>query len=109
MVSERTSPLHFPFIIGLLCMFFAVALFHFTRTVSSRSTRLEAELEQHFLQHRLVQLDPQKVFQNIQKTGRLSLATSDLSFDLELSPHDLRAQGYRAEEFGPDGAGRGIN
>ena len=109
MVPRRIFPRHFLLLTILSCTFLTLGLLHFTQSVSSRSARLEADLEQHFLQHELVKLDPQKVFHNIQKTGRLSLASSNLSFDLELSPHDLRAQGYRAEEFGPDGVGRTIN
>src|ERR1051326_287927 len=109
MVPRRVLPRRFLLLTILSCTFLTLGLLHFTQSVSSRSARMEADLEQHFLQHELVKLDPQKVFHNIQKTGRLSLASSNLSFDLELSPRDLRAQGYRAEEFGPDGVGRTIN
>src|ERR1051325_11284511 len=109
MVPRRIFPRRFLLLTILSCTFLTLGLLHSTQSVSSRTARLEADLNQYFLEHELVNLDPQKVFHNIQDTGLLSLASSNLSFDLELSPHDLRAQGYRAEEFGPDGVGRTIN
>jgi Metallo-peptidase family M12/FG-GAP-like repeat/Carboxypeptidase regulatory-like domain len=57
----------------------------------------------------LLQLDASTASQQVRDTGRLSLASSDLSFDLELVPHDLRAPDYRAEEFGADGVGHATN
>jgi hypothetical protein len=85
-----------------------LTLIPFVPTVSSRA-RLDEDLAQKFLDHQLLQLDARTMSQRVRDTGRLSLVTSDLSFDLELVPNDMRAPGYRAEEFGADGVPRSIS
>jgi len=92
-----------------LFAFVVLTVCRFAPTVSSRTARLEQDLERKFLQHQTLQLDTRTLSQQVRDTGRLSLATSDLSFDLELVPHDLRAPGYRAEEFGAGGIARQID
>jgi hypothetical protein len=39
----------------------------------------------------------------VRETGRLSLVSSSMNFDLQLTPHDMRGPEYRAEVFGSDG------
>src|SRR5689334_22667699 len=80
---------------GLLFAFFLFALLRFVPTVSSRAARLEADLDHHFVRHESLQLDTRNVVQQVRDTGRMSVATADLRFDLELVPHDVRAPGYR--------------
>lgn len=92
---------------SLACIVFIIL--RFVPAVSSRSARLEQDLDQHFLAYEFLQLNTSSVFQQVKNTTRLSLATSNLSFDLELAPHDLRAPGYRAEVFGADGIGQIID
>src|SRR2546427_245945 len=89
--------------VSLLVCFFIIP------SVSSHNVRLEQELASHFLQHQTVKLDAAQAAAQVQQTGRLSLATGDVSFDLELTPHDLRGAGYRAEEFGDNGLVRRID
>ena len=81
----------------------------FTPIVSSRETKLTQDLARHFVQHKRLTLDATSMATQVRQTGRMSLAASDLKFDLELVPHDIRAAGYRAEEFGSNGVGRQID
>jgi hypothetical protein len=93
----------------LLFAVFILIFFRFVPTVSSRTAHLEHDLDQQFVEYELLQLDAATASQQVRDTGRLSLASSDMSFDLELVPHDLRTPGYRAEEFGGDGLGHPID
>lgn len=95
--------------IGLLVGFFVLVCLRFVPTVSSRTVQLEYELGRQFVQHHLVQLDSRNIAQQVRQTGRMSIAAADLSFDLELVPHDLRAAGYRAEEFAAGGVAHPID
>ena len=58
----------------------------FSFTGSSRSGRFELDLDHHFLQHELLQFDAAAVAQHVLDTGRWSLTSSDLSFDLAFIP-----------------------
>src|SRR5215213_8634692 len=109
MINQRTSHKRFGLIVGVCCAFFVLVLLRFVPAVSSRSAALEYDLNQHFLKHQLLQLDASTVSQQVRKTGRLSLASADFRFDLELALHDLRAPNYRAEEFGAGGVAHRIN
>jgi hypothetical protein len=73
------------------------------------SIRFQQDLGSRFLQYQTLKLDAATTAAQVQQTGRMSLATSDLSFDLELTPHDMRAPGYRAEEFGSNGVARPVD
>src|SRR5688572_26501018 len=86
-----------------------IIYFFFTPRVSSRELKLTQDLAQHFVHHNRFTLDVTATAAQVRQTGRMSLAASDLRFDLELVPHDIRAAGYRAEEFGSDGVGRPID
>src|SRR5688572_1177358 len=86
-----------------------IIYFFFTPRVSSRELKLTQDLAQHFVQHQRLTLDVAATAAQVRQTGRMSLAASDLKFDLELVPHDIRAVDYRAEEFGADGVGRRID
>src|SRR5438445_32723 len=87
----------------LLFSLFVFAGFLFTPVVSSNSTKLKQDLDRHFLQHQIVKLDSRTVTAQVLATGRMSLVIADTSFDLDLTPHDMRGAGYRAEEFRADG------
>ena len=94
------------------CVLISVSLlvcFFIIPSVSSHNGRLEQELAGHFLQHQTLKLDAAQAAAQVRATGRLSLNATDLSFDLELTPHDMRAAGYRAEEFGAGGVGHPID
>ena len=45
-----------------------------------------------------LELDPASVQNQVQQTGRLFLPTSEGGFDIALTPHDMRAERYRAQE-----------
>ena len=109
MVPKRTSHKLFSLIVSSLFTVVIVVFCCLAPTVSSRTAILERDLDRHFLAYESLQLDTRAVLQQVQDTGRLSIAASDLSFDLELVRHDLRAQGYRAEVFGADGVGQPID
>ena len=109
MVRKLTSLKLFSLIVSLLFTVVLIVLLCFIPTVSSRSARLEHDLDQRFLAYESLQIDPATALQQVKDTGRLSLASSDLQFDLELVPHDLRAAGYRAEVFGANGVGQTID
>src|ERR1044072_6700474 len=96
-------------IAGLLFAFLIFVFFHFIPTASSRTARLQQDLDRYFVEHQSLQLDARSVTQQVRETGRMSVTTSDLSFELELVPNDLRAAGYRSEEFGADGVARPID
>src|SRR3989441_4232860 len=86
--------------ICLLCPLFAFAYFVITSIGASSSTKLNQDLALHFFRYQTIQLDAAAVAAQVRRTNKLSLSTSDTSFDLELTPHDLRTAGYRAEAFG---------
>ncbi len=90
-------------------MIFILGCYLFTPTVSSQSTRLTQDLESHFFQHQSLKLDAAAVKAQVQTTGHISLVMSDARFDLELTAHDMRGAGYRAEEFGADGVARPVD
>ena len=46
-----------------------------------------------------IELSPATAVQQIQQTGRLFLPTSAGGFDITLTPHDMRAAHYRAQEI----------
>jgi hypothetical protein len=94
---------------AILCFPLLITYFFFTPVVSSREMRLTQDLARHFVQHQLLTLDATSMAAQVRQTGRMSLATPDLSFDLELVPHDIRTAGYRAEEFGSNGVARPLD
>lgn len=90
------------------CLLFPLVIFAgflFTPKVSSNSARFEQDLDQHFIRHQIIKLDVTSAAAQVRATGRLSLGSSNLNFDLQLTPHDIRGSGYRAEVFGSDGVG----
>lgn len=47
--------------------------------------------------HDLVELEPQRVAEQVRLTGRLSLPTAEGTFELNLAPYDMLAPNYRAQ------------
>lgn len=64
----------------------------------SKKVRFEQDVEQVFTSHEEVRLDSQTVAQSVRETGRLSVQTPLRDLEIVLSPNDLRAPNYRAEE-----------
>jgi hypothetical protein len=100
-LRSAVSLLSVALLLGCFCLIF-------TSATSSQSVALERDLDSHFLQHQTVKLDAATVAAQAHQRGRMTLASRDLSFDLDLKPHDLRALDYQAEEFGAEGLGRTI-
>lgn len=71
-------------------------------------SRQDKDLNQLVRQHERIRLNPAQVMKQVRLSGRLSLATSGQSFELDLQPHDMRSKRYRSEETGEDGIRREI-
>jgi hypothetical protein len=56
------------------------------------------EIDSQLRHYDLITLDAPKVADQVRRTGQLSLSTSERTFELSLSPNDIRAVNYRAEE-----------
>jgi hypothetical protein len=76
---------------------------------SAQSDKVSRDLSGHLVRHNLIALDARAVNKQVRETGRLTLKSGDTTFDLELTPRDLRGPGYRAEEIGVDGVARAID
>lgn len=69
------------------------------RPAQRRTTiALEPDLNRVFRNYERVRLDTAETARQIRLTGRLSINTELQNLELDLEPHDLRAEGYRAEE-----------
>lgn len=62
------------------------------------------DLDRVFRNYERVRLDTAEAARQIRLTGRISIHTERRSLELDLEPHDLRAEGYRAEETLDGGA-----
>lgn len=47
--------------------------------------------------HDSLELEPQRVAEQVRQTGRLSIPTAEGTFELNLAPHDMLASNYRAQ------------
>lgn len=72
-------------------------------------TRGQQAVEKLLKDHEVLELDAASATQRVRESGRLSLSTSTRSFDLELTPYDLRAESYTAEEVVDGGAVRSVS
>lgn len=63
----------------------------------------DPQLSQRLNKYDLLRLNGAAAADQIRRTGRLLLRTSSGDFDLQLTPHDLRAPGYVAQTIGADG------
>ena len=73
----------------------------------SGRVRYQQDIEQVFMNHEEVQLDPRAVAQQVRESGRLSVVTPAHDFEIQLRPNDLRAVNYRAEEVS-EGVARNV-
>ncbi|MGA9998211.1 MAG: M12 family metallo-peptidase [Pyrinomonadaceae bacterium] len=64
----------------------------------SSAQQQQRDLQKYFRAQEIVRLDTAQAAKRVRETGELSIVTPDKSFDLLLSPHDMRAPGYRAED-----------
>lgn len=66
------------------------------------------EINRQLRHYDLVTLDAANIADQVRRTGQLSLSTSERTFELSLSPNDIRAVNYRAEEVTGDGTVRSL-
>ena len=77
-----------------------------TADAQNTRTRVQSDLAQTFMNHEDLFLDPRAVAEQVRVSGRISLVSSEHSFELKLQPNDLRAANYRAEQTDVDGVRR---
>jgi hypothetical protein len=88
---------------GFLTMLFAAG------AAASRPSKVGGqEIERVLKHHELIELDAALTAQRVRESGRLSLNTSSQNFELDLTPQDMRGNGYQAEEVGADGSLRAV-
>src|SRR5262249_23266860 len=78
-----------------------------THGVSGQGVRPPAQDIDHVLrQHDLLKLTPRDLLKSARQTGRVTLATSRGTFDLDVEPFDIRTENYRSVAVGADGISR---
>ena len=94
-------------LLALAALIAFAAPFHVSR-VDAQNTRarFQQDLEQVFTKHEDLNIDSHAVAEQVRTNGRVSLVTPAHDFELQLSPNDLRAPNYRAEEVDADGVTR---
>jgi hypothetical protein len=75
----------------LIALVFSVAAF-------GQSDDLQTDLKSSFSKLKLIRLDNQIARQNTFSRQSLTISTAGKNYELNLTPHDLRARNYRAEE-----------
>lgn len=71
---------------------------------SAFAQNLQSDLGKSFIKYDLIRLDKQAARQRIENGKTLSMAAAGRNFELNLTPRDLRAAHYRAEDSGLMGA-----
>ena len=69
----------------------------------------QQQIEKVLRHHEAMRLDAADTARQVRQTGRLQLATASQRFSLELTPNDLRAPNYRAEEVLANGDGHAVD
>ena len=88
-----------PFLLALAILaILAAPGFYSPSGAQSKKVRFEQDVEQVFTNHEDVRLDSQTAAQRVRESGRLSVQTTARDLEIVLSPNDLRAPNYRAEE-----------
>ncbi|MFN2491289.1 MAG: M12 family metallo-peptidase [Pyrinomonadaceae bacterium] len=62
------------------------------------------ELHKQLRDYKMVELDGATITEQVRRTGKLSIPTSDQTFDLSLLPYDVRAVDYREQVTGEGSA-----
>jgi hypothetical protein len=93
----------------IFLLFIAVMFFLIPNPAASwmqDSTLQENQAGRYFRRYNRVFMDLAETSRRVRVTGKLSLATGDGVFDITLTPHDVRAPLYRAEEAVDNGGVR---
>ncbi len=85
------------------CSFGAMLFSVFSVLTFGQSTNLQNDLSNSFKKFDLVRLNQQTARRNIESSQSLTIQIAGRSFELELTPRDLRAVNYRAEDTGANG------
>jgi hypothetical protein len=90
---------YIPVVLALVVLaILAAPGFYSPSDAQSKRVRFEQDVERVFTNHEDVRLDSQTVAQRVRESGRLSVQTPAREFEIVLSPNDLRAPNYHAEE-----------
>ncbi len=85
-------------------VFFAVFLaFGLVAAAFGQTGTLQTDLQNSFKKFNLVKVGNKLALQKAQIENRLTIQTAEKSFDLDLTPNDLRSARYRAENTTADG------
>jgi len=85
----------FPRIVGL-CFLFAM-IFVIAQSSFAQSSALKNDLRKSFSKVDVIHLNNSESLQQIESQNALSITTSEKTFQLSLTPRDLRSPRYRAE------------
>src|SRR4030088_2470196 len=102
-VNNKASRVHLkvyiPFLLALAVFaILAAPGFYSPSGAQSKKVRFEQDVEQVLTNHEDVRLDSPTAAQRVRESGRLSVQTPARDLEIVLSPNDLRAPNYRAEE-----------
>jgi Metallo-peptidase family M12/FG-GAP-like repeat/Reprolysin family propeptide len=83
--------------------FTAFFVFVFAAFTLGQSGDLQTDLNNSFKKFNITKLNKQRTQNRVEAAESLSIPTDDGKFELNLTPHDLRAAGYRAEDTSANG------
>jgi hypothetical protein len=112
MSFQKFSRTIFPFFVLAACVAAHVLMMatFAPEPASAAAVGQKQGVEKFLKQHETIRTDAASLAQQVQRTGRLSLDTSGgQQFELDLAPHDMRAENYRAEEVSGDGFVRPVS
>jgi hypothetical protein len=78
-------------------------------TPSRAAAPARGDLGRFLSRYHLLALDPDAVRAEVRATGRFTLETPEVTFEVALSPHDLRSASYRAQDTGAGGVTRTVD
>ncbi|PWT83480.1 MAG: hypothetical protein C5B44_00525 [Acidobacteria bacterium] len=70
------------------------------------SALVQQDLQRRFRKYEIAHVEAQSAAKAVRETGKLSIATSSLLFELSLNQNDIRSPRYRAEEVTQSGVTR---
>ena len=95
------------FFLTLVLAVFAAGVLLPAHGVSGQSVRPPAQdIDRVLRQHDLLNLRPRDLLKSARQTGRVTLATSRGTFNLDVEPYDIRTENYRSVAVGVDGISR---
>lgn len=112
-MRAKANPMHcqrpLRFVIAIIALTgFFTTLLAARAAAPKPDTVNQQQIERFLKRHESLKLEPLVASREVRETGRLLLATANRSFDLELTPNDLRAANYRAEEIVDGGGVRSV-